>query len=252
MGSHAGKKLCPICLSTVNEAEMVSHQGKMVCQSCASTKSKAATTIPQDSSPQSGAKPSQGDEVLSLNVKVKNLTVTMSGPMVNVGGKGELFVSADGLRLDHNGMEFKLAWDDVRELKNDLQTKHSFDANWGDRQQDARMRVTVEDSDTAKLVKAFQRMPREAIGSHCPYCPGVCLDGICQQCGRRASSKARLSGLLYLIGGAVLGGIGIAMTIASKNAAKPGQSYTVFTGIGAVGLILFLRGLFRLLMGRRS
>lgn len=244
------KKLCPQCFSSVPEGTLVMHLGKLVCPACASIHKEKVKD--EALSKPVHAPAAAGEEPLQLNVEVKNLTFTLSGPMTGVGGSGSLGVHADGMALDHNGMVFTIAWKSLRELKNELQTKQSFDANWGSREQDARMRITVKREDVPKLAPFLQRLSREATGTHCPYCPGVCLRGICLSCGRSAAHSYRLSGILYIAGGALVGGLGIALTVAGEKSAQPGGSYRVFTGLMAVGAILALRGLFRLTLGKKS
>ena len=57
-------------------------------------------------------------------------------------------------------------------------------------------------------------------------------------------ASVRKRGIKELIGGIVVAGAGGLATMASYNIAKPGESYTVYTGIIALGVIYAFKGLY--------
>ncbi len=56
--------------------------------------------------------------------------------------------------------------------------------------------------------------------------------------------KTRKRGLIEIAAGVGLAAIGGLATAASYNAARPGESYTVYTGIIALGVVYACKGLY--------
>ncbi len=57
-------------------------------------------------------------------------------------------------------------------------------------------------------------------------------------------ASVRKRGIKEILGGVAITAVGGIMTAASYNAAKPGQSYTVYTGIIALGIVYAFKGIF--------
>ncbi len=69
---------------------------------------------------------------------------------------------------------------------------------------------------------------------------------ICYNAGMSKTDKAsvRKRGIKEILGGVAIAAVGGIISAISYNSAKPGESYTVYTGIIALGVVYAFKGLY--------
>lgn len=103
----------------------------------------------------------------------------------------------------------RVAWGDLRELKNKLQKKR-FVANFGisdsavpDSVIVLTVKLTGDKFDAARLSNIFDRLPASAFSSMCPACFGSAINDVCENCGKSFSEEHRKLGLTEFVTGAI-------------------------------------------------
>ncbi len=264
------RTLCPLCMSPVPAAEIITHGGVRMCESCSNRRAKAGGREGAPGAPVSGT-PSQAvadpggprnpcpirqhSECMSLKVKVTVPSVLASFNPESQGfeGKADLEVSEKGLRVTMTGLfsnkkSVEVCWDRIREMKNDLRTKRRFEADFGGRL----LRVKLQAADASRLATLFARLPADVSGERCPWCGGLSLNGTCRSCKRSPGSYYRTTGFWAINGGALLTALGGGISWVSYSATAPGNKFTIFTGIMMLGFVTILGGIYQFLFGKNS
>lgn len=141
-------------------------------------------------------------------------------------------------------------WDAIRELKNRLLQKHSFDLTFPHSDRDLSLRVMVRSAQYIKLSGVLEALPSAARAPMCVICGGPVVDGLCKSCGGSVSAWARKrivrGGLLTL----AFIGWGIALLVTDKAHIRALGFLFVFGPL--VGIWMVLHALHRIRVVRKA
>lgn len=240
-----GRFLCHVCYRDFEDRDVVRDGGKVTCRGCRG----------KQPAPPAAPSASPVPRPLAFQVKTKVLTLTMPGDEREfLSGKGTLTATPVNLQFKIKHMwtleqELSVPWSRLRRVKNALAREGWFSADVGD---DLVLKVTVDSGDLGALGRALDALPPDSRGEPCPACGTIVLEGACRSCGQTVASSHRRSGLWLTLGGLAVAGAGGALSFASYSAANPGNTFKIFTGVIACGVLMATLGLYKLLWGKTT
>lgn len=128
---------------------------------------------------------------------------------VNYRGKGTLIVTNGALRLEIktgfgapkvDPIEIRL--DELRELRNELETKRVFRANFGGANGNIVLLVKIVDGQVDGLHRLFGDLAY-ASNERCPACAGIVENGSCMSCGAKPRAHQRKASVPWIVAGIV-------------------------------------------------